>query len=148
MLRNELILALITLGTTAFAQAPGVEAPRGYNGLQAGEEAARYNNARRLDAVREQLGLSEWLAVREYSQLDGFYFPYPPLAGGYVDPDLVDPWPLAANPWFGRRPWDIGRQSLGQRYQQTGPNRWESRPIYAEPSLPEPPRPRSTAREF
>ena len=93
------------------------EPPRPYDALRAGADAAARHEARRLSAIRMQLdtiGLMKWNAGLPPRNYDRFYY-------------------YGVGPWLTRIPFaSIARQSIGQRQVQTGPNRWESYPVYPE----------------
>jgi hypothetical protein len=125
----------------AAALASAQEYPRPYDGFQAGEEAMRYRNDRRLLALNQQLGIVDyyrtWAGVSRYQ---GF---------GLWRQDLpLDPWGYSiypGDPWLAPtlfpQPFpatDMVRQPVGQIQLQTGPNRWESHPVYESAPLPNP----------
>ena len=142
-----LIVSLVA--TVAPAEQPAV-----YSGLDASHDAYMRNEERRRSEVSPQLDLVErlnWYAsAAPYYSGDVYYgsrsltesshahgrwhrrrwsaFKHGPIAehGRAVERDL-----------WGRSPLVGGvRQPVGQRQIQTGPNRWESHPIYAEPPAP------------
>ena len=47
-------------------------------------------------------------------------------------------WPYGVGRIYGYGYYDAVRQPIGRREVQTGPNRWESFPVYAEDMLPDP----------
>lgn len=63
-----------------------------------------------------------------------------PLYGGGYSRDIFSPWPYVPGDIYGYQWYDPVPQSIGQRQIQTGPNRWESHPVYAAPpvAVPEP----------
>jgi hypothetical protein len=114
-----------------------------YDGIQAGLDAHAVGEARRLDAINRQLGwnqLFRWQAATQTSS-SIFYDPYIPgfdyayrLGGagyGGWSPNALDFRPIWGYGYF-----EAVRQPIGQRQVQTGPNRWESHPIYAEDLTP------------
>ena len=149
-----------------------------YDGTQAGLDTYSYNESLRrqgvnrqlnaIEQVRWQRGLPPAGARPDYVYVTGrrgllgryrqrVYYGYAPreiVTRRYISPRYV-PDPV----YDGTVP-----QSIGQRQVQTGPDRWESHPVYREPVRPaaapldppppvEPPPedfapPRSTAREF
>jgi hypothetical protein len=64
-------------------------------------------------------------------------------AGLYIDrywsppATVFEPWPYVPGDIYGYRFPPVVRQSIGQRQIQTGPNRWESHPVYADELAPE-----------
>jgi hypothetical protein len=54
------------------------------------------------------------------------------IAGG----PLFSPWPYVPGDVYGYRTYPAVRQPIGQRQEQTGPNRWESHPVY-DPPVPQ-----------
>lgn len=143
---------------------PAPQYPRPYDGFQAGEDAMRYQNDRRILGLNQQLGVVDyyrsWAGVSRYQ---GY--------GTWRQDVMVDPWgnPVGGyggygsggygSPFFYSRPFpatDTVRQSVNQVEIQTGPNRWESHPVYETPpgvppmlpALPPPPMPSPRAREF
>ena len=135
--------------------------PKGYDGFQASRDAQAYWDARRVDAVNRQLGWNElfkWRAATGAPETiyDAPYVPQRWDAWGNGG------WPYAIGRIDGYGFYDAVRQPIGRREVQTGPNRWESFPIYAEdverpvaplappaievPAPPPPPKPQG--REF
>ena len=96
-------------------------------------EAYARGEAERQDAVRRQVELNDWLRWRA-----GF----PPANGVFYYPGfspLDDPF---ATGWLWSRGFGYGaasRQPVGQVQVQTGPNRWESYPVYAPAAEAPPP---------
>lgn len=138
VLWGVVLTALYCASPAAAQQAPLVGL-QPYDGLQAGQDAYRYWESRRLDALNRQIGWNETLKQRAaYGRATTTYFsPYAPAG------PLVDPWwsggaaiPLGyGTPFF--PPTGVGYfetvpQPIGRREIQTGPNRWESFPVYAE----------------
>lgn len=63
-----------------------------------------------------------------------------PLYGGGYSRDIFSPWPYVPGDIYGYQWYDPVPQSIGQRQIQTGPNRWESHPVYADsPPVDAPP---------
>jgi hypothetical protein len=73
--------------------------------------------------------------------------PLPGRRGGrlyferYWSPPLsvFEPWPYVPGDIYGYNFPPVIRQSIGQRQGQTGPNRWESHPVYADELSAAPP---------
>jgi hypothetical protein len=129
---------------------------RPYDGLTAGAEAylnaeaqRRQNIARQLDHVERitwSLGLPNrsdgvvW--YRDPPSLDYVYAYGQPVGAAYVRRpagplfDVFEPWPRVPGDIFGYPDPAPIRQPLGHISTQTGPNRWEYHPIYAEDLLP------------
>ena len=60
------------------------------------------------------------------------------LFGGYrgwSTASVFEPWPFVPGDIYGYRYYSPVRQPIGQHQEQTGPNRWESHPVY-DPPLP------------
>ena len=101
-----------------------------YDGFQASRDAQLRWDARRIDAINRQLGWNELFRARAATArfdpwFDSPYVPYRPDAGW-------GGWPYAVGRIDGYGFYDAIRQPIGRRQVQTGPNRWESFPIYAE----------------
>lgn len=101
-----------------------------YGQIDASAEAHAIGEAARQAAVRRQVELNDVLRWRS-----GF----PPANGAYYYPTI----PLLSEPlpkgWLWLRPWRndfAARQPVGRMQVQTGPDRWESHPVYAAPPLP------------
>lgn len=136
-------LAVLFAAGTAAAQSPAefgnVERPRTYDSLQAGQDAYRLAEERRRNNIAAQSNLVETLRysaayrpvygeatvywrspyVTPWGYAPGYYSSYSPVIGYVRDPNIPFP-----------------RQPIGQRQLQTGPNRWESHPVYAEDPPP------------
>lgn len=112
-----------------------------------------YHEQRRREAINRQLGTIEdmrWLSglppiwhdqipYRRAAGLDELYaagwggFWYQPTWRPIGHPRIFEAWPFVpADLWGYRRDDAQVRQSVGQVQIQTGPRRWESRPVYAE----------------
>lgn len=122
--------------------------------------ADHYNAAeqRRRDAINRQLGTIEdmrwyngmpptWagqVPYRTVPSLEYLYatgwsgYWYQPTTRWYGGPDVFEPWPVVPGDIWGYRRPDYVRQPIGQQQIQTGPNRWESRPIFPEDLRREP----------
>jgi len=103
------------------------------NVAQANEAAARRAEARRIDNVSRQIA-----AVEQMKRAAGANA-YPARAVYYDAPVVLANGTLASyRPvWGYYRPRAV-EQPIGQREVQTGPNRWESFPIYASDLVPPP----------
>lgn len=62
-----------------------------------------------------------------------------PLYGGGYSRDIFSPWPYVPGDIYGYQWYNPAPQSIGQRQIQTGPNRWESHPVYADSPTLAPP---------
>lgn len=138
-----LFAMLFTAVATSLAADEFVVRP--YDGIQAGLDAHAVGEARRLDAINRQIGwnsLFRWQAATQTSS-SIFYDPYIP---GFDYAYRLGPSGVGFGGWqpsaFDFRPcWGYGyyeaiRQPIGQRQVQTGPNRWESHPIYSDEVAP------------
>jgi hypothetical protein len=148
------VIATIGFASWANAEDAGDTAPREAisNSALPTIEAYAIHEQQRRAAINRQLGTIEdmrWQAglpplwhgavpYRRVPSLDelyatgwhGFWYqPSPQMTGG---PGIFEPWPVVPGDLWGYRQVDTVRQPLGQIQVQTGPNRWESRPIYAE----------------
>jgi len=113
------LTAVLALSTTSQAQQFLLPSPRPYDGIQAGLDAFRLAEERRQSNVASQVGLNEQL--RYWPAWTGF-------GGAAIYHSTVAPYLAAQAP--------LARQSIGQWQGQTGPNRWESHPVYAPPLTP------------
>ncbi|QDU98122.1 hypothetical protein [Lignipirellula cremea] len=139
------VLASAWLGTNAEATGQEVRNPDigndGYDALDAGRDAYQYHEALRRSDFSRQLGLNEQLRYQaawpwtSWSRLEAAYadpygygygtgyrsgYPY-----GVLAPQAFVPGDIWGYPYNRPVP-----QSTGQRQVQTGPNRWESYPLY------------------
>jgi hypothetical protein len=134
---------------------------RPYDGIQAGLDAYRLAEERRQvafagqiaanDQVRAWAGLSTTQGATLYygsalggPPLAGLDYAYAfggPVVGGYLRErtwfgrarTVFEPWPLVPGDIYGYQLAFPVRQPVGQWQGQTGPNRWESHPIYDPP---------------
>lgn len=148
------------------------EADRPYDGIQAGLDAFRMAEERRQAVVGQQVYLNDrlrvWSTFPPIGQ--GNYWGGSSLygVGGPVGWDygyaygnrrgaryyrestrylggaqvVIEPWPNVPGSIWGYNDGPYVRQPIGQKQTQTGPNRWESHPIYDSPLpdlLPLPP---------
>lgn len=147
-----LIASLLCLASAPAASRgnDGVRYPRPYTGLDASWEAFHREEARRRGNAQNQVALIEEILARNSYPADVYYYPlgvhwswYDQVWRNGWAPASVGPYQYARQRWL-RYPPAYGllgrspllqfrqRQSLGQRQVQTGPNRWESHPIYPE----------------
>lgn len=135
-------LASLSPSTSAFAQIPRAYAAAAAN------DAYRNAEANRRLMLTQQLGLNEsfrsyglpWSAPYGETYYYGAYLrpPMPRWTSPY-DPYLPYPAGYGGLIGYAGPPAPVIRQPIGQRQTQTGPNRWESYPIYGdEPVTPEP----------
>jgi len=130
--------------------------PRPYDGIQAGLDAFRLAEEQRQARVAQQLAQTDqfkfWAGLPT-SRGEVIYYGYPPpyaaamypRAGldyvyaygygryGYRPPTVFEPWPYVPGDIYGYRDYRPIRQPIGQWQGQTGPNRWESHPVYDPP---------------
>jgi hypothetical protein len=129
--------------------------PAPYDAFQASADAARRYDAKQRQAIGMQLQTIDqmkWYSAvgaagfgtvyyRDPPSLDYVYAtgrwsaasPYSPL---YGQADIFSPWPYVPGDIWGYR-WNATvRQPIGRREVKTGPNRWESHPIYADEIKP------------
>jgi hypothetical protein len=128
---SGLVVAAL-VGTSALGQQP---APRPYDGIQAGLDAFRLAEERRQANVAMQQAVNDqarfWNAVP--ANLD-FAYAYGFGARRVPVPLTVfEPWPYVPGDIYGFTPYFPVRQPVGQWQGQTGPNRWESHPVYDPP---------------
>lgn len=124
----------LSLASSAVGQEPVY--PRPYDGLQAGADAAAQHETRRLAAIHMQLDTIEWLKAAAGLPPSGSGIIY--YHGGW-SPGYRGPHELQFGPWFpylvGGVPYAaIAPQPIGRQEFQTGPNRWESHPVFAPPA--------------
>ncbi len=131
-------------------QSPAVVRP--YDGLTSGAEAYRDAEAIRRQNIARQLNhvdLLKWynglpnrsdgvVLYRDPPSLDYWYAygrgPTPQYATGPAT-DVFEAWPRVPGDIFGYPEIPTARQPIGHISTQTGPNRWEYHPIYAEDLL-------------
>ncbi len=101
-----------------------------------------------MDAINRQVGWNDLFRTRAALASSGtiFYQPYVPGGFGYYDSfagpyagGYYDSWPYARGRIFGYGFYDPVPQPIGRKEIQTGPNRWESFPIYAGDVVNSPP---------
>lgn len=101
-----------------------------YDGTQAGLEAYQLAEEQRRAKVAMQLDVNDqvkaWAGLPT-SRGETIYYGSGPVFG---------PWPYLPGDIYGYRYYPPTRQPIGQQQRQTGPNRWESRPVYATPITP------------
>lgn len=152
---------------------------RPLDGITAGREAHQQAEARRQAAIGAQIqanqnaryyaDLAQWrdhtfyygvprLGYYPGAIVEDYYYRRTPFGGVYRRQSVATSpyvWPLAPT-YIAPLHEDPIRQPIGQRQEQTGPNRWESYPIYATdatigptlPAEPPPPTPRIQVQEF
>jgi hypothetical protein len=131
---------------------------RPYDGLTAGAEAYLDAEAQRRQNIARQLGHVEQLTwslglpnrtdgvvwYRDPPSLDYWYAYGRPAGALYsrrlaaASADVFEPWPRLPGDIFGYPDPAPVRQPIGHISSQTGPNRWEYHPIYAEDLAPPP----------
>lgn len=153
-MKRIFIASLLSLAcATAQADEPRYAAP--YDGIQAGLDSYALGEARREEQINRQLSANE--QMRWWRGLPPSYAPsasyrYPPsldyvyvtgrrgLFGRYRErvyfgtADVFAPWPYVPGDVWGSVDTSGVRHPSGQRHTQTGPNRWESHPVYDEPA--------------
>jgi hypothetical protein len=111
-----------------------------YYGIDSGEEISAAELERRA-AVRRQVQLNDALRWRAGLPPSNGVFYYP-LPGDFESiyafgpsrsfgRSVFTPWPYVPGDIWGYQHIPPSRQSIGQVETQTGPNTWESRPVYA-----------------
>lgn len=138
--RVQLATALsAALAAAAIAQdvAP---APRPYDGIQAGLDAFRLAEERRQSAAALQTAMNAQLRYWPPVNLD-YAYAYgrgglAPVAAPPPAPLTVfEPWPYVPGDIYGYVWYSPVRQPVTQAQFQTGPNRWESHPVYDPPLI-------------
>jgi hypothetical protein len=150
-------LACALFCTSAAAQQPVSERP--YDGIQAGVDAFRLAEEKRQAALADQLSLNDQMRFWNGYPTSGatiyygYMSPAAAVAYGYAPAGFggwmsfgprpigfvsgFEPWPFAAGRiWGYPYSYQPARQPIGQQQIQTGPNRWESHPIYDPPLTP------------
>lgn len=133
-----LALTLVACALAAPAAAQEVYGP--YDGIRGGLDSYAYGEAQRREAIDRQLGANEamrwWREAPGIGLLPSVEYLYIPerrglfgrRRGGYVvRREYLAPVPYVAPSWG-----PPARQSIGQVEVQTGPNRWESFPVYPD----------------
>jgi len=144
-----LFAALIAFPIAAFAD-DGLPPPP-LNGFQAGQDAAARTREEMLGNIGRQIGLND--ALRQRAAVAVPALP-PGVVPGYPAQSVIGwPGPIGAgfpygySPWVADPslawrieipPWAQVRQPIGWEERQTGPTRWESRPLYAPDAIPAP----------
>lgn len=142
--------ALAVAASLFAAGSAGAQVRRPYDGIQAGIDAYRLAEEQRQAAVANQLAAND--TMRAWSGLPpsrgyAMYYGYPGLyvpavsreyayAYGrpwYAPPTVFEPWPVVPGDIYGFTYVPSVRQPIGRWEGQTGPNRWESHPIYDPP---------------
>jgi hypothetical protein len=153
-----ILMASAGLAGVAAAQEP-VIVGRQYDGIQAGLDAFRLAEEQRQAAVARQLALNDQMRFfngyptsRGETIYYGYLSPGAMYAYGFGPPVLpranldyvyaygarplsvFQPWPFVAGDIYGYPAYyPPARQPIGQTQIQTGPNRWESHPVYDPP---------------
>jgi hypothetical protein len=121
--------ALLALASPSLSLAQS----RPYDGIQAGLDAFRLAEEQRQTLASYQLTLNDHLKFwsgMPTSRGETIYYGYAsPAYAGYVPGSLLI-YPLY--PTY----YPVARQPIGQRQEQTAPNRWESHPVYDPPLTP------------
>ncbi len=132
MLRRT-VPALVAVGITMTGLLGQAQERPSRLGPQAQLAPTNVAEAERLAEVQRQIELNEWMRWR-----NGFpsaILPEPSWRSRFVPGPRLEP--IELTPWLGPRyywrfrPTPGVRQSVGQVQVQTGPNRWESFPVYA-----------------
>ena len=157
---------IIAAGSIAAGSAALAQQPRPYDGIQAGLDAFRLAEEQRQARVAQQLAQTDqfkfwaglptsrgetiyygysyppayavnafWRANRDFAYAYGHHRHARPLT-------VFEPWPYVPGDIYGYDDYRPIRQPVGQWQGQTGPNRWESHPVYDPPLtdyLPLPP---------
>jgi hypothetical protein len=132
------------MAAPAVAQQPARERP--YEGIQAGVDAFRLAEEKRQASVAVQLSLNDQMrlwnglpAGRGATIYYGYLSPAAAEAYGYAPAGFggwsaFEPWPYSVGRvWGYLYSYQPARQPIGQQQIQTGPNRWESHPVYDPP---------------
>jgi hypothetical protein len=157
-----LLIAISFSAACAFAQGfpPAEPQHTGPNNIaEANRDAFEQQEAQRLENINRQIVTNEQLQWYRggpnivagryvYRDPPGLSYVYATgrrgILGGYrqsrwiVSSDPFTPWPYVPGDIWGWQDTNRVRQPIGRREIQTGPNRWESFPIYEEPIAPAP----------
>jgi hypothetical protein len=154
-----LIAGVVCSSASAQIAPPG---SRPYDGIQAGFDAFRLAEERRQASVAQQLWLNDnlkfWAGIPTSRGETIFYggpawygfaapvvgrdfaYAYGPSLGvfgarrfGFRPLTVFEPWPVVPGDIYGYMFYNPVRQPVGQWQGQTGPNRWESHPVYDPP---------------
>jgi hypothetical protein len=138
---------------TAWCQTPpspgdSVAAARPYDGIQAGLDAFRIAEEKRQAAIATQLGWNQFYRGQSIAPPGGAAIVYGGYSYGARDAvvwncrswvrqaSVFEAWPIAPRDIYGVIVQPPLRQPAGQWQGQTGPNRWESHPVY-DPPIPD-----------
>ena len=152
------VISFLALSNTCSPRLGAQDSVRPYDGLDAGREAYENHEVERQRQIARQLNTID--QMKWYSGIPPRYDDYTvyyrsppssnyayatgqrgifgtsPRARGVWPYDIFEPWPYIPGDIWGYRWDDSVRQPIGQRQVQTGPNRWESHPVYAAPLSP------------
>jgi hypothetical protein len=144
----SLLTAASVLPTAGIRAGDGYADGGGYDPIQASRDSYAYHHRLRLEQINRHLWLQDqmrwrsvWPRVPSYfcpldTDLDAVYAHGTSPRG--TPRRVFGPLPYVASDIWGY-PLNGGvRQSIGQLHIQTGPNRWESRPVYPEDLVPAP----------
>ena len=130
-----LVIVWLALGDGYVAAQQPSPYTRPYDGIQAGLDAFRLAEERRQAGTSQQLFLNDqlkyWSGIptsRGETIYYGYASPTAFPAIGFSTP--VFPAYIYGYPYYPFLPF---RQPIGQQQVQTGPNRWESHPVYYPP---------------
>ncbi len=142
-MRVKILLLVCTLTIAKVVVAEEFNsAVRPYDSIQAGLDAHAVGEARRLDAIDRQIGWNQLFRAQAAAQASSSFYFNPSIGefdyayglnaghGGWF-PSALDYRPI-----WGYGYYEAVRQPIGQRQVQTGPNRWESFPIYGNEDGP------------
>jgi hypothetical protein len=149
VVRIVFCIGLVLVGFSV-AESAWAQVPRPYDGIQAGLDAYRLAEEQRQAAVANQLATTDlmraWSGLppsRGQVMLYGYpAVAYPPAnldyayAYGrpwYAPRTVFEPWPVIPGDIYGFTYIPTVRQPIGRWEGQTGPNRWESHPVYEAP---------------
>jgi hypothetical protein len=149
--------AILPLPANILAQEFAPQRP--YDGIQASEDAYHYHEAQRRANIDRQIATNEqlqWYRGVPNAYAGQYVYRDPPslsfayatgrrgIFGGFrqqqvvVTGDIFTPWAYIPGDIWGTYDSGYARQPIGRREVQTGPNRWESHPIYREEIQREP----------
>jgi hypothetical protein len=156
---NTRVFAIVLLSLVATASTLLGQERLPYDGIQAGLDAYRLAEERRRGAIADQLYFNDemraWAGLPTSRGETIYYGLYGPRYGYAYPPTGLDfryayglpryafrpltvfePWPIVPGDIYGYPAYTPVRQPIGQHQEQTGPNRWESHPVYDPPITP------------
>jgi hypothetical protein len=141
-IRAALVVFLFVSPAAAVEPSPSEKLRHAESAIYWRERSFAMAEERRQAGIADQLAMNDVMRVRSYaySPVGGavYYGPFISADAAYaITPrayagGIFEPWPYVAGDIWGYPYVSSVRQPIGQRQLQTGPNRWESFPVYQE----------------